>query len=191
MKSDEDLKAISESGMKIVYVGIETGDDELLCKINKRINSDEIVEAIHKLYKAGITLSATIILGLSGNDKETSNRHAINTAALINRIKPSVKVPWYISTLSLMIPPGTPLFRKVQSGEFKPMSNIEILQEMKMLLENFDDNLDKCIFRSNHASNYLSLESNNLARNKKQLIEKVDYAIKHPSVLKEEYFRGL
>lgn len=190
-KSDEDLKAIAESGIKIVYLGIESGDDELLKRINKRITSNEIAEAAYKLYKAGITLSATVILGLTGSNETESVNHAINTALLINKIKPPTNIPWYISTLSLMIPKGTPLYRKMQIGKFKPMTNIEILQEMKILMENLDDNLEKCIFRSNHSSNYLSLESNNLARNKSQLVEKIDYALKNPEIMRFEYFRGL
>jgi len=191
IKSDHELKAISEAGIKILYLGIETGDDELLFKINKRITSDEIIEAVHKLHRAGITLSGTIILGLAGNDKDASSRHALATAKLINSINPYPSVPWYISALTLMLPPGTPINNKMKSGEFKPMTNIEILQEMKLILEHLYDNLEKCIFRSNHSSNYLPLESNNLARNKDDLIGKINYALKHPAILKGECYRGL
>ncbi len=191
IKSDEELKEIARSGIKIVYLGIETGDDHLLTQINKKVTSDEIIEAIHKLYKAGITLSATIILGLAGNDQNASKNHAISTAKLINKIKPPTRVPWYISALTLMLPPGTVLNEKAEYGEFKPMNRLEILEELKIILENLDDDLHKCIFRSNHASNYLPLESNNLARNKNQLIESIQYAITHPEILKGELSRGL
>ncbi|EKE02625.1 MAG: Fe-S oxidoreductase family protein [uncultured bacterium] len=191
IKSDEELKEIAQAGIKIVYLGIETGDKELLAQINKKVTSEEIIEAVHKLYKAGITLSATVILGLAGNNKETSKRHAIETAKLLNRIKPPTRVPWYISALTLMLPPGTVMNQRADCGEFKAMAKIEILEELKIILENLDDDLHKCIFRSNHASNYLPLESNNLARNKQQLVVAIQHALEHPEVLKSELFRSL
>ena len=190
-KSDYELKEIANSGIKILYLGIETGDNELLKGINKGASSEQITEACHKLYKAGITLSATVILGLAGNNKEKSFQHAAKTAQLINQIKPNPVVPWYVSALTLIISPKTHLYEQKRKGEFISMQNIEILEELKILLEHLDDGLEKCIFRANHASNYLPLESNNLARNKQTLVENIDYAIKHPAILKEEYFRGL
>ncbi|MFA6989405.1 MAG: radical SAM protein [Candidatus Gastranaerophilaceae bacterium] len=190
-KSDEELKAIADAGIKILYLGIETGDDELLKKINKGVTSEEIIQACHKLYKAGITLSATIILGLAGNDKEKSRQHSIKTAELINRIKPELAVPWYFSALTLMIPPKTHIYEQKIKGEFITMSNIEILKELKIFLEHLDNDLEKCIFRSNHASNYLPLESNNLAKNKQTLIESINLALINPEILKLEYLRGL
>lgn len=190
-KTDEELKAISEAGIKILYVGIETGDDRLLTEINKQVTSEEIIEACHKLYRAGITLSATVIAGLAGNDKELSCIHATETAKLINSIKPDPAVPWYISILTLMMPQGTVLKEKQKQGKFKVMDNLEILEEIRLFLFNLDGDLDKCIFRANHASNYLSLESNNLAKNKDKLVEMIDAALKNPSILKSEFLRGL
>ena len=190
-KTDSDLKKIKEAGVKIVYLGIETGDDDLLKAINKKVTSNDIIEAIHKLYKAGITLSATIILGLAGNNSEASRQHAIQTAMLINKIKPGTQVPWYLSALTLMIPRGTTIYNDVKTKQFHPMTNLEILEELLCFLENLDDDLSKCIFRVNHASNYLELESNNLAKNKNSLIEQVKIAITNPSRLKKESFRGL
>lgn len=190
-KSDEELKKIASAGIKILYLGIETGDDELLKRINKGALSDQIIQACHKLYKAGITLSVTIISGLAGNDKEKSFNHAVKTAQLINKIKPDPAVPWYVSALTLMIPPNTPLFEQTKKGDFMPMQNIEILEELKIFFEHLDDNLEKCIFRSNHASNYLPLESNNLARNKQTLIDSINYALNHPTALKREFLRRL
>ncbi len=191
VKSDHELKAISDAGIKILYLGIETGDDELLMAINKRITSEEIVEACHKLYEAGITLSATIILGLAGRDKDKSKNHAIKTAHLVNKLKPEPHVPWYVSALTLMIPPGTPIYEQKRNGKFIPMKNTEILQEMKIFLEQLDNNLKKCIFRSNHSSNYLPLESNNLAKNKQSLIYMIDKALTNPDILRMELLRGL
>lgn len=190
-KTDEELLAISNAGIKILYLGIETGDDELLKAINKQTTSEEIITACHKLYKAGITLSATIITGLAGNNKEASRKHAVATAKLINRIKPEPPVPWYVSALTLMIPQGTVIHSQKTNGEFLPMKNIEILEELKIFLEHLDENLEKCIFRANHASNYLPLESNNLARNKQKLIEIINEGLNNPHILKSEFLRGL
>ena len=190
-KTDEEMRKISEAGIKIAYLGIETGDDQLLKEINKRTTADELAEAAQKLHRAGITMSGTIILGLTGSDKEAGRRHAVATAKLINRMKPENKAPWYISALTLMLPPGTRLSDKVRRKEFKPMANLDILQELRIIFENLDNNLDNCIFRSNHSSNYLPLESNNLARNKNQLIEMIDHALKNPETLRREFLRGL
>lgn len=190
-KTDSDLEKIKQAGLTIVYLGIETGDDLLLSIINKRVTSEEIALAVQKLYKAGITLSATIILGLAGNNKEASRRHAIQTATLVNNIKPEPPVPWYVSALTLMIPRGTTIYNDVKTEQFKPMTNLEILEELLCFLEHLDDDLSKCIFRANHASNYLDLESNNLAKNKNKLIDEVKRAITKPQILKLEHFRGL
>lgn len=190
-KTDEELKTISDAGIKILYLGIETGDDGLLKTINKQITSAEIIEACHKLYKAGITLSATIIIGLAGNNKEKSRQHALKTAELINKIKPNPPVPWYVSALTLMIPPGTEIYKQKRNNDFMPMTNIEVLEELKIFFENLNDDLEKCIFRSNHASNYLPLESNNLARNRKELLDNINAALKSPGCLKHEFLRGL
>lgn len=190
-KSDTELKEISEAGLKIVYLGIETGDDRLLKKINKNLTAEDIILAAHKLYEAGITLSATIILGLAGNDKQASKEHAIKTATLINKIKPKTNAPWYVSALTLMIPSGTIIYKDLKTGQFTPLTNVGILEELLCFLEHLDNDLSKCIFRANHASNYLDLESNNLAKNKNDLIEQVKRAIISPHSLKEEFFRGL
>ncbi|MGD9580928.1 MAG: radical SAM protein [Vampirovibrionia bacterium] len=191
LKTDEELLKIRKSGFNRVYLGIETGDDDLLLSINKQVKAEEIIKAIHKIYNADITLSATIILGLTGSDKEKSYKHAVKTAELINSIKPIKPVPWYISALTLMIPEGTQIKKELANNKFKTMSNIDCLKELLVLLEHLDDDLNKCIFRANHASNYLNLESNNLAKTKNKLIEELNNAINNPNTLKYEFLRGL
>jgi radical SAM superfamily enzyme YgiQ (UPF0313 family) len=163
-KSEEELKALSAAGLKMAYIGIETGNNELLQKIRKRQTADDIVNAFHKCFKTGITPSGTIILGLAGNNRELSEQHMKDTASLVNRASPTNVIkegtipPWYISCLALMIPPGTPVYKDTQEGTFIPMDSEEILVEMKILLENISDEVKNCIFRSNHASNYLALK---------------------------------
>ncbi len=130
-KSYEELQKISYAGVTMVYLGIETGDDDLLSQINKRVTANETAEAVHKLYKANISLSTTIILGLAGNDKENSKKHAQKTAQLINRLVPENNMAWYISALTLMIPPQTRIYNKYKKQEFIPLANTEILEELR------------------------------------------------------------
>ncbi|MHA1791130.1 MAG: radical SAM protein [Promethearchaeota archaeon] len=190
-KSKEELTTLSKDGLKIVYVGLESGDDEILKEINKRITSAELIAAAKKAMEANITFSGTVILGIAGSNQEKSRMHAIHTAEMINKMNPDEKKKWYIAALTLMIPPFTLIKKKYESGDFQPMNNIQILRELKLMLENIDDNLHDCIFRSNHASNYLVLKGV-LAQDKKILLDKVKNAINNPDVyLRPEFYRAL
>ena len=189
-KSDEDLQKIAQSGIKMVYLGIETGDNDLLKTINKKTTTENLIEAAHKLHNSGIILSGTIILGLAGKNAELSRKHAISTANLINKMNPKEDQKWYISALSLMIPPGTKISDQVKNNSFIPADQNVILKELKTFLENISDNLHGCIFRSNHASNYLPLKGI-LAEDKMKLIQKVQYGLDHPESLRPEFYRGL
>lgn len=189
-KSKEELRQISDAGFKIAYVGIETGDDALLKTIGKHVTGDEMVQAAHMLHEADIMFSGTIILGLAGNDKNASKNHAIATADVVNRMCPAKPQTWYISALTLMIPPGTPIFDQTKDGKFKPMNSQEILEELKMIIENIDEKVHSCIWRSNHASNYLPIKGT-LAQDKQSILQQIEYAMKNPSKLRPEFFRGL
>ena len=189
-KSEEELLRIAESGLKMVYLGIETGNNDLLKSINKKTSAENLIKAAHKLHNSGIVLSGTIILGLGGNDPELSKKHAISTAKLINEMNPKENQTWYISALSLMLPPGTELEKKVKQGIFTPLNQKDTLKELKIFLENTSDDLHGLIFRSNHASNYLALKGI-LAKDKESLIQKVKFGLEHPETLRPEYYRGL
>jgi len=189
-KTDSELAQIKEAGLSMVYLGIETGDDSLLKQINKRTTADELAEAAQKLHRAGIILSGTLILGLAGNDPELSKRHAVATANLVNRMNPPKVQPWYISALTLMTPPGTPIEQTVRAGQFIPLDSVGILTELKIFMEHLSEDLHDCIFRSNHASNYLPLKGI-LAGDKSRLIATISRGLNDPSSLRSEYFRGL
>ena len=189
-KSDEDLMRIAKSGLTMVYLGIETGDNDLLKTINKKTTAENLIKAAQKLHKSGIILSGTIILGLAGNNPELSKKHAISTAKLINEMNPIKSQIWYISALSLMLPPGTEIKKDVNEGIFTPLNQKDTLKELKNILENISDDLHGCVFRSNHASNYLALKGI-LAKDKDDLIQKVKYGLSHPESLRPEYYRGL
>ncbi|MFW9958203.1 MAG: radical SAM protein [Candidatus Odinarchaeota archaeon] len=182
-KTIEDLQELNKAGLGIIYLGLETGDDELLRWACKGINSDENIDACKKIRAAGIPLSLTIILGLGGLDH--SERHARKTAEVLNKIDPE-----YIGALTLMTPPGTRIYDMMRSGEFEPMKPMEILRELTLLVENLD--ITNCVFRTNHASNYLAL-SGNLPGDKARIISALESAIMSgdESVLRPSYTRGL
>ena len=191
-KSDSQLRELSEAGLKIAYVGFESGYDILLQAINKHANKEDYIKAAKKLMKANITLSATFINGLGGSDLELSSHHAKESADLVNKICPKDDRKWYIAFLSLMIPPGTVIYEKKMKREFHEMSSIEILKELKNFMKeiNFPNKEANCIFRSNHASNYLPIKGV-LERDKESIISTLNYGLTHSEVLRPEYYRGL
>jgi radical SAM superfamily enzyme YgiQ (UPF0313 family) len=182
-KSVDDLNTLKRSGLGIVYLGLETGDDELLQWSRKGVTTDENVEACLKIRSAEIPLSLTIILGLGG--LENSDRHARLTAEALNKIDPE-----YIGALTLMIPPRTPLFAITERNEFTPMDPFEILDELKKLVEQL--HLSECMFRTNHASNYLPI-GGTLNRDREKMIKVIKSVLdmRDEKSLRPGYLRGL
>ncbi len=182
-KSVRDLIALRDAGLGIVYLGLETGDDELLRWVRKGVTTEENVQASLKIRQADIPLSITIILGLGGVEK--SEQHAVSTAIALNRIDPE-----YVGALTLMIPPGTPMYELVKRGEFQSMKPFDTLKELRMLIRHLD--VSNCIFRTNHASNYLPLRGT-LNRDRARLLELLDDAIESGDErrLRPSHNRGL
>jgi radical SAM superfamily enzyme YgiQ (UPF0313 family) len=138
-KSDEQLKMLFDAGLKIAYVGFESGSDNLLNIVHKQASKTDHIKASKKLMKAGITLSATLINGLGGGKNPAiSKEHAVESADLVNKICPEDDRIWYIAFLTLMIPSGTEIFKKKLKGEFVEMSSIEILKELKTFISHID-----------------------------------------------------
>jgi len=192
-KSDEQLKALFEAGLKIAYVGFESGANHLLEMVHKQANKSDHLKASKKLMKAGITLSATFINGLGGaNNPVISEKHALESADLVNKICPDDDRIWYIAFLTLMVPSGTEIFKKKTKREFLEMNSIEILQELKMFISHIDfqNHEANCIFRSNHASNYLPLRGI-LDREKEKILSTISYGITHTNILRPDFYRGL
>jgi radical SAM superfamily enzyme YgiQ (UPF0313 family) len=191
-KSEEQLKQLSDSGLNLAYVGFESGYDELLKTVNKHATKKDHIEASKKLMEANITLSATLINGLGGNNTELSEKHAIESADLINKICPDDDRIWYVAFLTLMIPPGTVIFKKRSQDLFQEMNSTEILKELKMFIQNieFHNNKAECIFRCNHASNYLPIKGI-LDREKESILSTINYGLTHSEILKPEFYRGL
>lgn len=180
-KQPEELKKLKDAGLGIVYFGLESGSDKVLKLVRKGVTAAKMVEACRKVKEAGLTLSITVISGLGGTDM--TEEHALETASVISAINPD-----YLSTLTLMVVEGTPLYDQVQRGEFKLMTPIQDLRELKLMLENV--NLTNCTFRSNHASNYLPLKGV-LNRDRQALLNLLERALATPDMLRPEYLRGL
>lgn len=182
-KSVDDLRRLREAGLGIVYFGLETGDDETLDWCMKGVDRTENVKACKKIRAGGIPLSITIILGLGG--LKNSNRHAVATAEALNEIDPE-----YTGALTLMTPIGTEIHRMVTCGEFTPMEPMETLQELRTLVEHL--NLSCCVFRTNHASNYLAI-GGTMNRDRERVLDLLDrtIALNNPNVLRRRHLRGL
>ena len=180
-KSLSDLKKLKEAGLGIIYMGLESGDDETLSMVNKMVTSAEQVEAGKRIMESGIPLSVTIILGLGG--KSRWREHALNTAKACSQINPT-----YLGALTLMLVPGTPLHKKAKQGEFELLSPYEVLQEMQILVENLE--MDGCIFRSNHASNYLAI-GGVLSQEKEKVLQIIQKGLDQKIGLRPDFLRGL
>jgi len=166
-KTDVELKELRSLGLKLLYIGIETGDDELLGLINKGENFSSTLSGILKAQEAGIDTSIMIINGLGGS--KYSRQHAVNSAKIINQINPK-----YLSTLTLSLPYGLTHFNERFVGEYIPQTVVELFEELRLFLLITD--LNNVIYRSNHVSNNLILEGV-LSKDKEILIEKIDRAI--------------
>jgi radical SAM superfamily enzyme YgiQ (UPF0313 family) len=150
-KSEEELKSLQKAGLGIVYVGAESGDDEILASICKGVTAEELKAAGQKLKRCGIQTSVTLISGLGGRSKV--EEHARSCAELISAMNPD-----YASFLTLRLYEGTPMYDDVVTGRFERITADEIVDEMKIFLEHVDS--PGTVFRTNHASNYVVLAGN-------------------------------
>ena len=183
-KSMEDLKTLRRAGLTKAYIGVETGDDELLQKVKKGVGYDQMLKAGQNLIAAEINLSAMVLLGLAGKG-EASKRHALATAKICNEMKPQ-----YLAALTVTPVPGTVLYRQVQKGEFELLNPFETLEEMKQMMENIT--ADGIKFVGTHASNYLPV-TGTLQKDKQKMIAAVNAVLRNrdESMLRPDYMRGL
>lgn len=176
-KSEEELRQLKEAGLQLLYYGMETGDDITLKAVNKGVNGEEAIEAGRRVTASGMKLSIMVILGLAG--KESSKRHALETAKAINIMKPTM---W--SALCLMLYRGSELLDQFERGEFNPLSPAECMEELYTIMENVNLPEDKhCLFRSNHISNYIPL-AGTLPKDKNRLLAEIRYSAQELSKLK-------
>lgn len=180
-RTPEELVRLREKNLTMVYMGLESGCDAVLKQMRKGHTAAEIVAAGQKARQAGIALSVTAISGLGG---ETLWReHATDTAAAFSAMKPD-----YIGLLTLMVEPGTPLYDWVEQGSFVLPDSHRILEETALMLEGLD--APGCVFRMNHASNYLNLRGT-LNQDRELMLNQLKQALQGYTQLKPEYWRAL
>jgi radical SAM superfamily enzyme YgiQ (UPF0313 family) len=172
LKSQEELDTLHQKGLDILYLGMESGSDEVLKYMNKGATADEITLAGQKAKKAGFQLVVMILSGLGG--KKLWKEHAIYSGKVLTAMKPDS-----IAEMTLNIIPGTKLYEKVQSGEFEVLTPNEILQETKMLIKHID--IDGCEFITNHVSNYVNIQGV-FNEGKPQMLAQLDDAIKNGNI---------
>ena len=181
MKTLDELKALKAHGLGILYMGLETGDDVTLKKINKGAPSEEMIQMGRKARAAGMKLSITVLLGIAG--KERSLVHARETGRVLSAIDPE-----YVGALTLMLIPGTPLYQDCADGKFPLLEPDEMLNELKNMI--LATELSKGLFHANHASNYLPIKAR-LPKDKAVTLRLIDDALAGKISLKPEYFRAL
>lgn len=180
-KTPEELRTLREAGLTRAYLGVETGCDALLKQVKKGVDAAQMLEAGVRLREAGMDLWVMIILGLAGTG-EPSRRHMLDTAAMMNEMKPR-----HLSALTLTLDPGTELYQDYRAGRFHPITPRESLLEAKLLLENLT--VDPLHFTCNHASNYLPLKGG-LPEDRDRFLAMLDRALAGEQELRPEWSRG-
>jgi radical SAM superfamily enzyme YgiQ (UPF0313 family) len=181
MKSPEELVALRMQGLGILYLGVESGDDETLKRIHKGATAEHLVSMGKKVKAAGMKLSVTVLLGIAG--KERSLEHARATGRLLSAMDPN-----YVGALTVMLIRGTPLHEDFLSGRFHLPDERSLLVELREMISCTD--LSRGLFFSNHASNYLPVRAR-LPKGKQVALDLIDNALGGRVALKPEWLRAL
>ncbi|MFH1107723.1 MAG: radical SAM protein [Planctomycetota bacterium] len=180
-KSQEELRRLCDLGLKLLYIGPESGDDVTLKRIAKGASSADHVEAAAKAREAGMKQSLIFLLGAGGTER--SVEHATGSARLATAMDPE-----FLSTLTLTLIPSTPIYTLAENGRFEMPSVEGLLHELRIIVA--ESNPTDAVFRSNHASNYLPIEGR-LPRDRKAILENIDAALSGDAPVRSEWFRGL
>jgi radical SAM superfamily enzyme YgiQ (UPF0313 family) len=182
-KEVEELKRLKDLGLGILYLGVESGDREVLKRIKKNATVDQLVRAARRVKESGILLSVTVLLGIGGTER--SQTHAEETGKVLSEMDPD-----YVGALSLMVVPGTPIEREIEAGKLELPTPFGLIQELEAMIENcqFTD----CFFASNHASNYLPLRIR-MPEEKEEALRRIREVLrrKDSTLLRPEYLRAL
>jgi len=182
-KDTGELRELNELGLGIIYLGLESGNTEVLKRIRKNATVEQMIRAAGRVKEAGILLSLTALLGVGG--VELSMEHARDTGKVLSAMDPD-----YVGALSLMIVPGTPIYHELRAGRFEMPSPFGLIEELEEIVAGCD--FTNCFFASNHPSNYLSLrirmpeEKQSALKHIKAVLERGD-----PAILRPEHLRGL
>ncbi len=179
-KTPEELAQLKAAGLDMVYMGLESGADEVLTAVKKGVTAAEMIEAGQKVRAAGMILSMTLISGLGGKNKW--REHAIESAKVVSAIKPE-----YVGFLTLMIEPGTELFDQHARGEFELMNPMEVLDETELFIRNVD--AEGTMFRANHASNFIAL-GGTLNKERDRILSQIEES-RRRGKFRPDVFRGI
>ena len=179
-KSPEELVALRDMGLGILYLGVESGDDEVRKRVRKGSSAQRCLEMGRRVKEAGIQLAALVLLGIG--EKERSMEHARATGEILSGIDPD-----FASALTLLLIPGTPLYEEYERGEFEMPDEMGMLREMKEMIQH--TNVTHCLFSSSHASNYLPIRAM-FPEGKQEVLERIDSALKGEIGLKPEWMRA-
>lgn len=181
-KTDEEMRQLYEAGMTMVYIGAESGSDKVLKDICKGETRQELIDSVKKIEACGMQASVTFISGLAG--KAGWEDHAIQTGTMISEMEPS-----YVGLLTLMVEPTVPMYKDIESGKLQLLSAEEVMAETLLMLKHTNVS-KKCVFRSNHASNYVSLRGD-LPNDKEKMMALLRKAMENHDMFKDERFRAL
>lgn len=181
-KTDEEMRQLYEAGMTMVYIGAESGSDKVLKDICKGETRQELIDSVKKIEACGMQASVTFISGLAG--KAGWEDHAIQTGTMISEMEPS-----YVGLLTLMVEPTVPMYKDIESGKLQLLSAEEVMAETLLMLKHTNVS-KKCVLRSNHASNYVSLRGD-LPNDKEKMMALLRKAMENHDMFKDERFRAL
>jgi radical SAM superfamily enzyme YgiQ (UPF0313 family) len=181
IKTDEQLQELKELGVTLVYMGLESGDDQILKAICKGADSAKMIKMGRRIKKAGMQLSVTVLVGLG--ERVKSKSHALETGRVLSAIDPD-----FVGALSLMLVPGTELNDAYESGKFKLLTPEEMLEELGLMISS--TNLSDGLFHANHASNYLPIRAK-LPEEKEKTLKLISQALQGNVELKPEFMRAL
>ena len=181
-KTDEEMRELYEAGMTMVYLGAESGSDKVLKDICKGETRQQLIDGVKKIEACGMQSSVTFISGLAGKDGWED--HAIQTGTMISEMQPS-----YVGLLTLIVEPSVPMAKDIEEGRLKLLSPEEVMAETLLMLKHTDVK-KKCVFRSNHASNYISLRGD-LPKDKDKMMALLRKAMENHDMFRDERFRAL
>ena len=182
-KEVEELRDLKDLGVGIIYLGLESGNPEVLKRIKKNSTVDQMIRAAKRVKEAGVVLSVTVLLGIGG--VELSQAHAQDTGKVLSEMDPD-----FVGALSLIVVPGTPIHEEIETGKLVLPTPFGLIQELETMIGNCQ--LTHCFFASNHASNYLPLRIR-MPEEKEDALRRIADVLrrKDPALLRPEYLRAL
>ncbi len=180
-KTQSQLAELRKLGLARIYMGLESGNREVLKQIRKGADPEKMVKAARHAKQASLFLSVTVLLGIGGTIKSTA--HGRDTGKLLSRMQPN-----QIAALTLMVMENTPLYQTMLSGTFTLPDTRGILLELQEMVSHI--NVERSQFQANHASNYLEINGR-FPRDKEKILLEIKQALAGEKQLRPESLRRL